>query len=760
MTTEHQKSRSARKRVLTKEFNNIERIIEERDPDEIVAERVKLKHLYRKFKQAHDLYHDPLTDTDEISTSENYYLDVSNVYTMYLRKLNAAIDLMESKEARVSSKVVTNDESVISLAQLMSLPPLKIEIFDGSPDDYDTFISTFEEVIGRVTSDPAAKLIRLKSHVTGKAADAINSCRTQDGEKAYNNALKILRERFGSPHIVCNNLESKLKTGADVRTPAELRTFADELSNAEVTLKGNDMFPEMDTQSNIVQICRRLIPQLRYKWRDHVMKKKKTTSAYLTFSDFVLYVQEQADIVNDPIYGKDALIDRSNHSLGSKKSVSSLPVATQAASKPDATLSAYDGQRQPMCCLCDRNHKLYHCFQFKDMSIDKRCVFVKDNNLCKICLSKGHTDSVCKSPYICKIYNCNKKHSSLLHMSDNRSSIAVTNNCANSYGDRNVYMPIIPVIINDTFHTHALLDTGSTNSFCSRRLANELNVTGTKISYQLQTLHGCSDRQSEVVKLKMSSIDGKESLNMNNVLLVDEIPVEHFSIDDINKYAHLKDLNLSTSNQVDVIIGQDQPSALVPIKIRRGPVGTPFATLTIMGWSLNGTSSTNVSGRRVTTNFISTSVLDEKINKLWEMEEEGIIQESLELSVDDKKVIELWDTQCEIVDDHFQLPIPWKDPDVIMPDNLNVALHRLQSLRASLGKKSMLQDYDQQINHMVAQGYAEHISGDYNERPKKCWYLPTHAVLKKDKCSLRIVFDCAHIYKGISLNGSCYQGPN
>ena len=306
-------------------------------------------------------------------------------------------------------------------------------------------------------------------------------------------------------------------------------------------------------------------------------------------------------------------------------------------------------------------------------------------------------------------------------------------------------MPIIPVIINDTFHTHALLDTGSTNSFCSRRLANELNVTGTKISYQLQTLHGCSDRQSEVVKLKMSSIDGKESLNMNNVLLVDEIPVEHFSIDDINKYAHLKDLKLPTSNQVDVLIGQDQPSALVPIKIRRGPVGTPFATLTIMGWSLNGTSSTNVSGRRVTTNFIFTSVLDEMINKLWEMEEEGIIQESLELSVDGKKVIELWDTQCKIVDDHFQLPIPWKDPDVIMSDNLNVALHRLQNLRASLGKKSMLQDYDQQINHMVAQGYAEHISGDYNEHPKKCWYLPTHAVLKKDKCSLRIVFDCAHV---------------
>ena len=78
---------------------------------------MKLKDLYRKFKQAHDLYHDPLTDPDEIACSENYYLDVSNVYTIYLRKLNAAIDLMESKEVRVSSKTDISDESVTSLAQ-------------------------------------------------------------------------------------------------------------------------------------------------------------------------------------------------------------------------------------------------------------------------------------------------------------------------------------------------------------------------------------------------------------------------------------------------------------------------------------------------------------------------------------------------------------------------------------------------------------------------------------------------------------------
>ena len=91
----------------------------------------------------------------------------------------------------------------------------------------------------------------------------------------------------------------------------------------------------------------------------------------------------------------------------------------------------------------------------------------------------------------------------------------------------------------------------------------------------------------------------------------------------------------------------------MPIKICRDHVGTHFATLTIMGWSLNRSSSINVSRRCVTTNFISNGVPNEKINKLLEIEEESIIQESLELSVEDRKVIQLWDTEYKIIDNHF-----------------------------------------------------------------------------------------------------------
>ena len=119
--------------------------------------------------------------------------------------------------------------------------------------------------------------------------------------------MKILHDRFGSPHIICNSIISGLKDGSSVRTPSELQSFTDELANAEIALKGKDMFSEVDTQNNIVLICRRLQPQLTYRLRDTVMKEKRVTSVYLKFSDFVQFVQDQANIVNDPIYGEDAL---------------------------------------------------------------------------------------------------------------------------------------------------------------------------------------------------------------------------------------------------------------------------------------------------------------------------------------------------------------------------------------------------------------------------------------------------------------------
>ena len=73
------------------------------------------------------------------------------------------------------------------------------------------------------------------------------------------------------------------------------------------------------------------------------MKSKRVTGTYLNFSEFVIFMQKHADVVNDPIYGKDALKDHPNRKKVFK-SVSSLPVATHNASSPN---SSHDPSGQP-----------------------------------------------------------------------------------------------------------------------------------------------------------------------------------------------------------------------------------------------------------------------------------------------------------------------------------------------------------------------------------------------------------------------------
>ena len=132
----------------------------------------------------------------------------------------------------------------------------------------------------------------------------------------------------------------------------------DELCNAEITLRKKQMYTEIDTQNNIIQICLRLESSLRYEWRNRVMKNKQSVEVYLNFSDFVSFVQEHADVVNDPLYGDDALEDHSRRHK-EKTTISSLPSSIRdvcdyvPSSNSDASQTSNPISRV-QCQLCFR----------------------------------------------------------------------------------------------------------------------------------------------------------------------------------------------------------------------------------------------------------------------------------------------------------------------------------------------------------------------------------------------------------------------
>ena len=90
-------------------------------------------------------------------------------------------------------------------------------------------------------------------------------------------------------------------------------------------------------------------------------------------------------------------------------------------------------------------------------------------------------------------------------------------------------------------------DCGSSTTFCSRRLVDDLQLQGSNATFNLQMLHGTENHYTKVVGLRMSSPDGARCIDLSNVLVVDEIPVESSSLSDISNY-------LSTSSVLFVFL--------------------------------------------------------------------------------------------------------------------------------------------------------------------------------------------------------------
>ena len=304
---------------------------------------------------------------------------------------------------------------------------------------------------------------------------------------------------------------------------------------------------------------------------------------------------------------------------------------------------------------------------------------MKSRRLCEICLLDNHFKNNCKSPYRCSVNGCKRRHSNFLHQDIAPPQVASPShqlpispspvtNTTNGHVRTNDYindvcLPVVNVKVNGV-PTCALLDSGSTNTFCCQDFIDMIGSQKQPTTYGLQTLNQTKLNNAYIVdNLEVTSDDGQQSLVLNGVLTTDTIPTNAPSFCSDN-HEHLKDIPYSPPrSQVKLLIGLDNPEALVPLSIKRGNVGDPYAVETLLGWTINGPDLCRTSASaKVISNFICTRSVSSDVNQLWDIESEGLNSEDVEgLSVNDRKVLNLWNTESKFDHGHYVLPIPWKD---------------------------------------------------------------------------------------------------
>ena len=283
--------------------------------------------------------------------------------------------------------------------------------------------------------------------------------------------------------------------------------------------------------------------------------------------------------------------------------VSSPKVLATAATGKQQTETPQPGKplREVVTCpQCRGAHRLFYCEMFKGMTPKKCLELCIAKKLCKNCLLHNHTTEQCKLLRRCTI--CGDKHTKFLHVNDSngqdesKSSVS-TDLPGNMSNDDNVSsdisanvekkvqsynvsvkqtnndlvsLPAVPILVNDTYVTYALIDTCSTQTFCSKALVEKLSIWGKKTTINLSTVENeDSSIQTDCVKLKVSSLDGSNTVWIDSALVTGYIPAPKVPTMNFLAYKHLNHIDpIPSDYTVDVLFGQDCPDIIKVLEIK------------------------------------------------------------------------------------------------------------------------------------------------------------------------------------------------
>ena len=157
----------------------------------------------------------------------------------------------------------------------------------------------------------------------------------------------------------------------------------------------------------------------------------------------------------------------------------------------------------------------------------------------------------------------------------------------------------------------------------------------------------------------------------------------------------------------------------------------------------------------------SEEQLEKQVEKFWRIDSSDSLLDGMpQMSINDKRVIDIWDKSHHYMDSHYELKIPFAYYPPNLQNNRIVAENRLHSLKKRFQKDNILfEKYKDGVHALLNKGYAETVNNDQSDDTG--WYLPHHPVLNPNKpVKVLIVLDCAAKYQSISLNDEVLQGPN
>ncbi|KAL9977579.1 hypothetical protein ACROYT_G014998 [Oculina patagonica] len=672
--------------------------------------------------------------------------------------------------------------------------PLK---FDGDAGQFPTFKQRMEDWLGEKGFTEKEKVTHLLSFVQGEAKEAIQHCEIE--ENGYTEAMSILEDQYGHPAKVVNACIRKITEGPRIENGDKdgLTTLRNHLRTCLKALENNKKYQhEINASSNIEKVIERLPNHLQMDWAKKVPKLRDETDSGPNLTHVFELVSKQVRIMSDPQFGHLTTKVRTTSPVMKQERSAALPKRYFNGLRQLSTMATSMGEEtegRETCPCCHQKHLLKDCPMFERKNVEERWQLVQARKLCHVCLVPGHMRADCRSVERCACH-ATFPHNKLLHKNSlsGRTQqerpgdiLPEEKERVDSYTTLTeekhqvVLLHVVPVRVlasnGKSLTTYGLLDNASRGTIISDDLAEILDIDGPPLSVSVTTVLGKQDRKFREASFALQAVEPTDDQPILKVKsgLVGELDInEKVLPHEINHkdYPHLADIRVPEVEvkKVSLIIGEDVRRAHIVQDVKVSPDDDCglYATKTVLGWTVAGA----IQGKQevlteVSVNFIDNDrMLSRQVEEFWKIEKTGF-EESLDrsVSVEDRRAEDILRETTKLVDGHYETGLLWKEDNPQLPNNKAIAESRLSSLQRKFQRDPELEKrYRMVMQEYIDRGYARKLTDDEARMTTpKTNYLPHHAVINPNKPGkVRVVFDAAAKYQGVSLNQNLLQGPD
>lgn len=772
-------------------------------------ERTELELRIQAFKNIYSNFND-IQATIELYSDESI-LDENIEYRERFEQLY--FNVMAAAKCRLQGEGVNSSKCADNSIKFASvkLPDIKLPSFNGSYDQWLEFKNSYDTMIHkRIDLDPIQKFHYLRSALSGSALQVISAL--EFTATNYVHAWELLSDRFHNTRLLTQNHVKSLYSLQNILTesPVQIRKLIDTVNRNLRALKTIGEPVESWDTLIIYLIVTKLDSSTEREWENHKgsIRSGLHGNSTLKLDDLLTFLKNKADTLEMISASHQKQTQSRDNNNKSSNSNDFKKISFNKAHDVHSYVSTPYSSEKPIrvCAMCHKNHALYTCVMFLNMSVKERSMFVEKEKVCPNCLRLGHSVADCNfGP--CRL--CQKRHNGLLHASSDRNSVAthlsraqslspsqqdeskdVGTSSATFYSQSEINSNEItcnssvqvkmrdlrPVLLctalveiadsNDVYHqARALLDNGSMNCLISERFLKEIKLPYIQSTVRISGVGQSVSTSTQLCNLKMRSKLHNYSTQLECLVLPNittKLPSVGIDLESvcIPENIQLADPTFYVPADIDLLLGADKFWELLKGETLRLPRG-PYLQNSLLGWLISGKINNNNLREKDVFCYFNSSIdneIDLQIKRFWELEE--IPKSTLALTADER-ICE--DSFCKTTkrdnDGRFIVQLPLKESPDSLGNSYSMALKRFFALERKLNKSPLYKKmYSDFIREYLDLGHMSRIESYSSPH----YFLPHHGVFREssETTKLRVVFDASALtttHK--SLNDIQYSGP-